>query len=266
MIEDDFGPSRPGFRIPYRHAAAVRPVRHDALEPVFAAALPRMEAVLTRVEALAPRLLTFEGPPPEPRFDQDWFPRLDAAVLYALLHDRPPARMVEIGSGHSTRFAARAVRDAGAATELVCVDPAPRARLDGLPVRHLPQLVQDADPGLFAGLGAGDVLFVDSSHVAMPGSDVDLLLNGVLPRLAPGALVHVHDVFLPDPYPEAWAWRGYNEQVAVGCLLQGGAYQILFASRYMVTRRAERVAAWPLARLLLMPGVLESSLWLEKKG
>lgn len=233
---------------------------------MFAAALPSMEALLARAEALAPRLLALHGPPPEPRFDQDWFPRLDAAVLYALLRDRKPARMVEVGSGHSTRFAARAVRDAGAATELVCVDPAPRARLDGLPARHVPALLQDADPGLFASLGPGDVLFIDSSHVAMPGSDVDLLLNGVLPRLPAGALVHVHDVFLPDPYPEEWAWRGYNEQVAVGCLLQGAAYGILFASRYMVTRRAERLAASPLAGLPLMPGVLESSLWLEKRG
>lgn len=255
-----------GFRIPYRHAAAVRPVRHDALEPVFARALPRMEEVLVLAEALAPRLLAFDGPPPGPRFAQDWFPRLDAAVLYALLCHRPPARVVEIGSGHSTRFAARAIRDAGASTELVCVDPAPRARLDGLPVRHVPLLLQDADPALFEGLGAGDVLFIDSSHVAMPGSDVDLLLNGVLPRLAAGALVHLHDVFLPDPYPEEWAWRGYNEQVAVGCLLQGGAFEVVFASRYLVTQRAERVAASPLAELPLLAGVLESSLWLEKRG
>ncbi len=224
-----------------------------------------MEALLARAEALAPRLLTFDGPPPEPRFNQDWVPRLDAAVLYALLRHRPPARVVEIGSGHSTRFAARALRDAGAAAELVCVDPAPRARLDGLPVRHVPRLLQDADPALFAGLGAGDVLFVDSSHVAMPGSDVDLLLNGVLPQLAPGALVHLHDIFLPDPYPESWAWRGYNEQVAVGCLLQGGAWEVLFASRYMATRRPERLRDSLLAALPLLPGTFESSLWLEKK-
>jgi len=227
--------------------------------------MPAMEALLMLAEALAPRLVMLDGPPPEPRFTQDWFPRLDAAVLYTLLRERSPARVVEIGSGHSTRFAARALRDAGAPIELVCVDPAPRARLDGLPVRHLPQLLQHVDPALFAGLGAGDVLFVDSSHVAMPGSDVDLLLNGMLPRLAPGALVHLHDIFLPDPYPEEWAWRGYNEQVAVGCLLQGGAWEVLFASRYMVTRRAERVAASPLAKLPLVPGTFESSLWLEKR-
>jgi hypothetical protein len=60
-------------------------------------------------------------------------------------------------------------------------------------------------------------------------------------------------------------WRGYNEQVAVGCLLQGGAWEVLFASRYMVTRRAERVAASPLAKLPLVPGTFESSLWLEKR-
>jgi predicted O-methyltransferase YrrM len=229
-------------------------------------ALPGMLAVLAEAEAFAGELAAMAGPPPEPRFDQDWFPRLDAAVLYGLVRGRRPRRVVEVGSGHSTRFVTRAARDAGRVTEIVCVDPAPRARLDGLPVRHVAALLQDADPALFAGLAASDVLLIDSSHVAVPGSDVDLLLNEVLPALVPGVLVHLHDIFLPDPYPEAWAWRGYNEQVAVGCLLQGGAFGLLFSSHLVTTRAADRLAASPLARLPLLPGAPESSLWLEKRG
>jgi predicted O-methyltransferase YrrM len=236
------------------------------LEALMLPALPGMLAVLAEAEAFAGDLAGLAGPPPEPRFDQDWFPRLDAAVLYGLVRGRRPRRVVEVGSGHSTRFAARAARDAGGGTEIVCIDPSPRARLDGLPVRHARALLQDADPALFAGLAAGDVLFIDSSHVAMPGSDVDLLLNGVLPALAPGVLVHLHDVFLPDPYPEAWAWRGYNEQVAVGCLLQGGAFELLFSSRLVATRAADRLAASSLAGLPLLAGAYESSLWLEKRA
>lgn len=230
--------------------------------------MPAMESTLRLAEDFAADLATLAGPPPEPRFDQEWFPRLDAAVLYALVRGRRPRHLVEIGSGHSTRFAARAARDAGGVTEIVCIDPQPRARLDGLGVRTIPATVQaaaDAGP-IVAGLAAGDVLFVDSSHVAMPGTDVDLVLNTILPALAPGVLVHVHDIFLPDPYPEAWAWRGYNEQVAVGALLQGGAYEILFASHYLGTREAERVRRSPLAALPLAPGVPESSLWLVKRA
>ena len=82
------------------------------------------------------------------------------------------------------------------------------------------------------------MLLIDSSHVAVPGSDVDQLLNTVLPELATGVLVHLHDIFLPDRYPADWTWRGYNEQVAVGCLLQGGGYAVRLASHYLATRHA----------------------------
>ena len=265
-MSEAHGHSGPGFFIPHRHAASVRPIAYPALEAVFRAALPGMLALLARAEALAPRLLELTGPAPEPRFDQDWFPRLDAALLYTLVRERPPRRIVEVGSGHSTRFAVRAVRDAGAATSILCIDPEPRARLDGLPVRLVPTTVQAADPELLSRLAPDDILFIDSSHIAVPGSDVDYLLNAVLPALPPGVLVHLHDIFLPDPYPEAWAWRGYNEQVAVGCLLQGSTFEPLVASHYLATREARRLERSPLARLPLLPGTWESSLWLRKSG
>ena len=55
----------------------------------------------------------------------------------------------------------------------------------------------------------------NSSHILMPGSDVDILFNRVLPRLPAGALVHIHDIFLPFDYPAIWGWRNYNEQQGV---------------------------------------------------
>jgi hypothetical protein len=61
--------------------------------------------------------------------------------------------------------------------------------------------VQPLDPALFERLGPGDMLFIDSSHVARVGSDVNYLAFEVLPRLAAGVLVHVHDVFYPFEYP-----------------------------------------------------------------
>ena len=98
----------------------------------------------------------------------------------------------------------------------------------------------------------------------MPGSDVDFLLNRVMPALPSGVLIHIHDIFLPDDYPPAWAWRSYNEQLAVAVLLTAGAYRPLFASRYAVTRMAEAVAASAAGGLPIIAGALESSLWLEK--
>ena len=58
----------------------------------------------------------------------------------------------------------------------------------------------------------------------MPGTDVDMLFNHVLPGLKRGVMVHVHDVFLPDDYPPEWEWRGYNEQLGIATLIQGGGY------------------------------------------
>jgi hypothetical protein len=94
---------------------------------------------------------------------------------------------------------------------------------------------------------------------------VDRLLNHVLPGLPAGALVHVHDVFLPDDYPADWAWRGYNEQLAIAALLQGGGWQPLFASHFVATRHADWLTSGVVARLPLAPGAREASLWLRKR-
>jgi hypothetical protein len=172
-----------------------------------------------------------------------------------------PARIVEIGSGHSTRFLARAVTDGGLETRITCIDPSPRASLSGLPVRHIRALFQDAGDAAFAELASGDILFVDSSHVAMPGTDVDRVFLDVVPRLPVGTFLHVHDITLPDAYPAAWAWRGYNEQLLIGTLLQGGAFTPIFASHFVKTTRALPKIV---ERLPLQPGALETSLWMRK--
>jgi predicted O-methyltransferase YrrM len=259
-----FGRRPGGFFIPYRHADEVRPCAYPALEPLFAASLPDMLRWLSRIEGLDERLRGLSGPPPQPRWEQDWFPRLDGAALYAIVRTGRPRRILEIGSGHSTRFIVQAVRDARLDCAVTCIDPQPRAELAGLPIDLHLQLFGPDDAARARELTAGDVLFVDSSHVAMPGSDVDLLLNLVLPQLAPGVLVHLHDIFLPDPYPAIWDWRGYNEQQAVAPLLHGGGYAIRFASHYLATRHADRLASGVVGQLPLTPGCFETSLWLEK--
>ena len=131
-------------------------------------------------------------------------------------------------------------------------------------VRLIRQPVQQVGGDVFSTLTAGDVLFVDSSHLLMPGTDVDVLFNRVLPQLPAGVFVHIHDIFLPDDYPAAWSWRGYNEQLAVAALLQGGGLAPLWSSRYVLTRMKEQVSRSVLARLPLQNGALESSLWLRK--
>ena len=217
--------------------------------------------VLGWIEDLATALSAIGADsPPAPRWDQDWFPRLDAAAAYAIVRMTRPARIVEVGSGHSTRFLARAVRDGQLATHITAIDPAPRATITALDVQHLCQPVQACDLGLFASLAPGDILFIDSSHQHKPGSDVEFLFEAVLPRLARAVRIHFHDIFLPDEYPAQWAWRRYNEQAAVAALI-GNGYALEFSSHQAAAGgRLNGV----LARLPLVPRAMETSLWLRK--
>ena len=255
-----------GWFVPSRFAAAppAEPYGATAIEALFAAERDAFRARLRDLDAYRDNFSAFEADnPPEPRWGQDWFPRLDGAMAYAMTLEHRPARIVEVGAGHSTRFFARAVRDGGLDTEIVAIDPAPRATLPES-VRRIPQSVQQAGREPFSRLAAGDILSIDSGHVLMPGSDVDFLLNAVLPTLPSGALAHVHDFFMPDGYPASWDWRGYNEQYAVAPLLLQGGWRALFASRYVATRMAEDVAGSAVGPVPMPAGALESSLWLQR--
>jgi predicted O-methyltransferase YrrM len=256
------GPRPGGFFIPHRYAASATPRDYPALRPLFEAAEPRMRDLLAAIESRTADLLRIRDGDGPARFDQDWFARLDAAAAYALVRRERPARIVEIGSGHSTRFLARAVADEGLGAVLTCIDPHPRASLARLHVRHEARLLDETDRLTLAGLAAGDILFIDSSHVAMPGTDVDRLFLDVLPRLASGVLIHVHDIFLPRDYPPEWAWRGYNEQIVVGALLVGGGYEIMFASRYVL--EVPLLSAEHVVHGLLKTDAPDCSLWLRK--
>lgn len=266
-----FGLRRQGFFIPYRYADSVAP-RQPPYEPVatlFAAHEIEFQKVLDEADGHAQALERIAAERSArsggPRFDQSWFPTLDAVATYALVRRLKPARIIEVGSGHSTRFLARAVADGGLGTEIVAIDPQPRATLAGLPIRFAPAVVQTADPMLFAALQPSDILFIDSSHILMPGSDVDWLFNRVLPRLPSGCHVHIHDIFLPDDYPPGWAWRGYNEQQAIPALLAGGGWRLDFASHYAATRLGAEVDA-ALAGLTRAASGLPASLWLTKQA
>jgi len=235
------------------------------LEESFAAAEPAIAAHLACIEQHAHALESLGNePPPAPRWTQDWFPRLDAAAAYAMVRRLRPRRIVEVGSGHSTRFLARAAADGATGTRITAIDPAPRATLAGLDIELLRVRVQDSGDAPFAHLAAGDFLVIDSSHKLAPGSDVELLIHRILPGLPAGLHVHFHDIFLPDDYPQAWAWRRYTEQGAVAALVAGTDYAIEFASAWVVSRRADLLRTGVVSRLPLVPGAIESSLWLRK--
>ena len=112
-------------------------------------------------------------------------------------------------------------------------------------------------------LGSGDILFIDGSHLAMPGTDVDYLCTQVLPVLAPGVVIHVHDIFLPNGYPQAWLWRGYTEQAMLAAMLGGGRYRVLCANAYL--RRYHPKVAGRVA-VTVLPAAIESGFWMQVQG
>jgi len=253
-----------GFFSPYRYAATLPEAEgYPELEAILGAAWDEMESVLGVIGEEAATLAAFGGPAPRPRWEQSWFPRLDGAAAYVIAAGSGAGRVVEVGSGHSTRFLAQALADAGQGGRITCIDPAPRATLDGLDVDWRREVLGAQHMALFDALEPGDIAFFDSSHLMWPGTDVDMIFNRILPRLAPGVLVHLHDIFLPDPYPADWAWRGYTEQCGLAGWLAGGAYRPIWASHFARTRMGAAEAPG-IAGLPLPEGAFESSLWLVR--
>lgn len=187
-------------------------------------------------EELAIHIQEFR-PPREPSRDRrefflenGLFQGGDADLLYAIVRHYRPRRIIELGAGFSTLVSAAACRvnrAEGHNTELISYDPyatPPVGGIDGL--AELRPVAAEAVPLTeFGALASGDVLFIDSSHTVRVGGDVSFLLLDVVPRLAPGVLVHVHDVFLPWEYPRDWVANGWYwaEQHLLHALLIGNS-------------------------------------------
>lgn len=182
------------------------------------------EQALTRFAAHKPLFhgIGYDAPPAgalTPFWDNFWFTGLDACSLMGFLLERQPTRYLEIGSGHSTLFARHAIKQAGLATTITSIDPRPRLEINQLCDRVVRKPLEDCELEVFDQLQSGDILFYDGSHRVFTNSDVTVLFLEVLPRLAPGVLVHIHDIFLPDDYPAGWNDRLYSEQYMLAAML-----------------------------------------------
>ncbi len=202
--------------------------------------------------------------PLAPRFNQDWFCGIDGAVAYSIVRDVKPRTIIEIGSGFSTRFLARAVKDGRLDTKIYGINPKILYAADKLCDTFYNCTLDKAPAELFDTLRAGDILFIDASHLFMPGTDLELLFLDIFPKLPQGVYIHLHDIFLPYNYPNDpdWNWWAFNEQQLLAVLLSGGAYKPVFASAYARARHPQM-----LAKLFapLHPRGLESSFWFIKQ-
>jgi predicted O-methyltransferase YrrM len=176
-------------------------------------------------------------------FDNDWFSYPDAIFLYSFMRLHRPARIVEVGSGFSSAVMLDTVDNFfEERPHITFIEPHPE-RLQSLlsardheSVQLLSHRVQDVDRTTFGDLAAGDLLFIDSSHVVKCGSDLQFLLFEVLPRLAPGVLVHFHDVFFPFEYPRDWLAQGryWNEIYFLRAFLSFNSdWEICFFNSYV---------------------------------
>ena len=206
-------------------------------------------------------------------FGNDYFAGFDAAMYYALIRDARPARVIEIGSGMSTRIAAFAMqrnRSEGHGGEIVCIEPFPQPRLtaDMPAVTLIQQPVEQIDLATFDALHANDILFIDSSHAAMFGGDVCREFLEILPRLSRGVWVHVHDIFFPRDYPASWLIDrrlAFNEQYVLEAFLSFNHAFAVRACNYWIAleHRADAEALappaiWPDAE----PGC--GSFWMQR--
>jgi len=173
--------------------------------------------------------------------DNSMFSGTDALVLYCMIRQFQPSSVIEVGAGFSTRLLVEAARRNGP-TRIVSIEPHPSDLLKrrALPVTLIERRVQDVPVSLFESLERNDVLFIDSSHVVRIDGDVPYLFLEVLPRLAPGVIVHVHDVFLPRPQPREWVveqMRFWCEQYLLQAFLAFNRdFEVLMANSYLGLR------------------------------
>lgn len=189
-------------------------------------------------------------------FDDGFESNGDGPVLYAMVREFEPDRVVEVGSGSSTRVVLEAsernAADSGERTEVVAIEPYPDEDLRRLAARHdnltlRESRAEDVDVEFYTALEAGDFLFVDSSHVARAGNDVTHLYLRVLPRLPVGVYVHAHDIRFPEEYPREWLVDDHHfwtEQYLLQSFMSyNDSFEVVWAGNWMSETHGERLEA-----------------------
>jgi len=156
----------------------------------------------------------------------NYFSNFDALCLHNMIAKYRPKKYVEIGSGFSTLVASRAISLYGLDTKIISIDPEPRTQVDEVCSVVYRRLLNMEDVGWITTLKKGDIIFIDASHQLLDGSDVAIFFLEILPRLQPGVIVQLHDIYLPRAYPHDWEERQYSEQYALAIALVFGQTKI----------------------------------------
>ncbi len=197
----------------------------------------------------------------------------DAEYLYNIIRLFKPKRIVEIGSGYSTLIAINAITNnkkdnPDYSCSHICIEPYEMSWLEKVSVKVIRQKVENVDKSIFVNLDPNDVLFIDSSHMIRPQGDVLFEYLEILPILRAGVLVHIHDIFSPKDYPEAWLIDEvifWNEQYLLEAFLSfNHEYRVIGALNYLKHNHFHELASkCPI--LKKEPDCEPGSFWMVKK-
>jgi hypothetical protein len=154
-----------------------------------------------------------------PSWNNGFLPGLDIIGIYTMLTEFKPKKYIEIGSGNSTKVAFKAKKEQNLTTEIISIDPMPRAEIDSLADKMIREPFENVDFNIIGELNENDILFIDNSHRILPNSDSLVFYLELLPRLKKGVIVHIHDIYLPYDYPQFMCDRFYTEQYGLAMYL-----------------------------------------------
>lgn len=196
----------------------------------------------------------------------------DCEYLYSIIRLFKPKKMIEIGSGFSTRISLLAFEknkseDQSFTYDLTCIEPYEFHLISNLNVNHVKQKVENIDVNYFTSLNKNDILFIDSSHIIRPDGDVLHEFLNILPSLKSGVLIHIHDIFTPNHYPYSWIKNHilWNEQYLLEAFLtDNDNYEIIGALNYLKHNYWKEIALkFPI--LANNKSAEPGSFWIRKK-
>jgi hypothetical protein len=200
-----------------------------------------------------------------------------ASALHVVLRHYKPQKVFEIGSGFSSLIFSNALMlnsEEGYLCDYTVVDPYPSDLINnGLPSlsQIIPERIELISPAIFEKLGRNDILFVDSGHTVRTGGDVNFLFLEVLPRLAPGVIIHFHDIDMPYEYPEVYfttpGFRMFWTEAYIlrAFLAFNPEFKVLLALKYlMIDKKREFGEAFP-AYDSSKHKAISTSFWIQRK-
>lgn len=249
--------------LPDSRPALVVPLDHENVVPIKKNRLPydvidhMFEKELNQMMIFSNNLQPFFNPNgisnekidnTSPHWINNYISIMDAKILYSITRFLKPHTIIEIGSGNSTKFFRKAILDGQLSTKLISIDPSPRSEIDDIVDEKIRTSITDVSLEIFDNIRPNDFVFLDGSHLVFNGSDIPFFFLRILPILPRGVIIHLHDIYLPEEYPEMCDSFYYNEQYVLGAfLLNNPLWKVLVPVHYLYEKNilpSDGVSFW----------------------